>query len=69
MCVCLEYLLLGGTLVGGGGGGIGKKELTVAGLDIHTPLGVSSKQQNKNSGGLPYDIATPANMQAHTSSM
>ena len=58
--------MLGGTLVGGGG--VGKKELTVAGLDVHTPLGVGSKQQNKNSGGLPYAIATPANLQGRTSS-
>ena len=58
---------------GQGLGGVlgGKKELTTTGLDIHTPLGVGSKQQqqNKNSGGLPYAIATPANLQGRTSSM
>lgn len=62
--------------VGGGGGGkdVAKKKggEVPAGLSIHTPFGASSKQlqqQNKPSEGLPYAMATPANLQGRTSSM
>ena len=58
-----------GAEVGRGVKGGKKKAELPAGLSVQTPLGVTSKHQNKPGEGLPYVMDTPANLQGHTSSM